>query len=294
MFEACSKHAPNMLDLETALLVITAMLNAGLIFLVLRGNSRGAVNRSFAVFVFCLCIWAVIHIGFRVVQNDQMAEFLLKLSYVCALVIGLSFYYFSIAFPEENHQKITHAEALIITTIALSAALMFPGFLTDGLSHEPFGREAHLRMSGYLIFAALFLFLFISGQVRLWLKIPHATGRVRSQLLAIAGSVTGIGLLGIYFDLLLPSPFFENFRYIWSGPVLTSVFALIVTYAIFRYRLFDLKAAVTELLVFGWWIVILVRALVPNPVVDSVVEQVLIALSAPIGTLLLRSLKAGK
>ena len=52
------------------------------------------------------------------------------------------------------------------------------------------------------LIAPWFLFLFIGGQVRLWIKYRNATGLVRSQLFAIASSVTAVGFLGIYFDLL--------------------------------------------------------------------------------------------
>jgi hypothetical protein len=280
-----------MLDLETALLAVTAVLNMGLVFLVLRHRPQNDVNRSFAIFVGSLSIWAFLHIGFRVVASDSIAVMLLKISYVCALTVGASFYYFSIAFPKGIPPRSQHAYLLTLTTIGFSAVLLMPGFLTAGLSHEPYGRVVRLLLPDYLIFAALFLFLFIGGQVRLWGKYSSATGLVRSQLLVIAGSVTAVGLLGIYFDLVLPSPFFENFHYVWTGPVLTSIFAVTLTYAIFRYRLFNLKAAATELLVFVWWIVILVRALVTSAVVDSVADHLLLVLSAPIGALLLRTLK---
>jgi N-terminal 7TM region of histidine kinase len=289
---AGASYAPlNILDLETALLAITAAINAGLVFFVLRGRSRNVINRTFGIFVSGLSVWALLHIEFRIVESDQIAIFFLKLSYVCALVIGASFFHFSIVYPQESQLAPAWTRVIALLTIPFSLALLIPGFLTGQLWHASYGRAVQLYPAEYLAFAALFLFLFIGGQVRLWFKFLRAAGPLRTQLFAIASSVTGIGLIGVYFDLLLPSPFFENFRYVWTGPVLTSVFALTVTYAIFRYRLFDLKAAVTELLVFGWWLGILVRALVPNAVVGSVTEQVLIVLSAPIGTLLLRSLK---
>lgn len=72
--------------------------------------------------------------------------------------------------------------------------------------------------------------------------------------------------------------------------MLTSVFAIVTTYAIFRYRLFNLKAAVIELLVFAWWLLVVLRALSGNSSLNFVADQALLAFSVPIGTLLLRSL----
>ena len=65
---------------------------------------------------------------------------------------------------------------------------------------------------------------------------------------------------------------------------MTSVFAITITYAIFRYRLFNLKAAVTELLVFAWWLFIVLRALAANSTLDLLADQALLLVSAPIRT----------
>jgi signal transduction histidine kinase len=280
-----------MFDVETSLLGLTAALNAGLFAFVYLGDRRSPINQSFAVFVLCLSAWSLLHVGFRTVSSDALASELLKLSYVCALLIGASFYYFSIAFPDGKRPGVLHTAALGLIAVLLSFALLTPGFLVGALVREPYGRAVILNLSDYIAFAVAFLALFLGGQIRIWLKFRSAIAIVRTQLLAIGTSVTVIGLIGLYFDLVLPSPFLENFQYVWSGPVLTSVFAIIITYAIFRYRLFNLKAAVTELLVFAWWLFILVRALAANSLIDLLADQALLLVSAPIGALLLRSLQ---
>jgi len=279
-----------MFDVETALLVATAVLNAGLFVFVVAGHHKNLVNGSFGAFVLCLSVWSCLHVGFRTVSSDATAVALLKLSYVCALFIGASFYYFSLAFPDGRLPETVHVVVFAAATFMLSFAIMTPGFLTGLLLHEPYGRAVLLRMGDYLAFTVLFCGLFLGGQIRIWLKFCRAQGIARMQLLTLGLSVSAVGLIAMYFDLVLPSPFFENFRYVWAGPVLTSMFAIVTTYAIFRYRLFKLKAAVAELLVFTWWLFILVRALTANSSVDFVADQGLLALAAPIGALLIRSL----
>src|SRR5579864_3842187 len=101
-----------MFDVQTSLLGLTAALNAGLFVFVYRGNPKSPINRSFAVFVLCLSAWSLIHLGFRTTGSDAIATELLKLSYVCALIIGASFYYFSIVFPEGKRPGAIHAAAL--------------------------------------------------------------------------------------------------------------------------------------------------------------------------------------
>ncbi|MBV9829762.1 MAG: hypothetical protein JO001_29430 [Alphaproteobacteria bacterium] len=280
-----------MLDFQTTLLVLTAAINGGLFAFVYLGNPRSPVNRSFAFFVLSLSVWALLHVGFRLVTSDTIANELLKASYVCALLIAASFYYFSLVFPDGNRPRRVYFGTLVAVTGLFSIVLLSPGFLTGSIVHDSYGRAAILKVRDYLAFAAVFCALFLGGQIRLWLKYYKARGVARTQLLALAMSVTVIGLVGIFFDLILPSPFFENFQFIWTGPVLTSAFAIITTYAIFRYHLFNLKAAIVEILVFTWWLSILVRTLSASASLDVVLDQVLVVFSVPIGTLVLRSLQ---
>ena len=146
-------------------------------------------------------------------------------------------------------------------------------------------------MPDYLIFAAIFLALFGGGQARLWWKFAQSTGLIRLQLLAVCASVTPIGLLGIYYNLILVSPFFEDFQYIWTGPALTSVFAVIITYSVFRYRLFSTKALIAELLVFVLWLLLFIRLLFSPAGVERLQNSALFLIALPIGVLLLRSVR---
>lgn len=203
-----------MLDIQTTLLGLTAAINAGLFAFVYLGNPRSPIHRSFAFFVFCLSLWALLHVGFRLVVSDAVASELLKASYVCALLIAVSFYYFSIVFPEGRRPRRAYFAAFAAGATVCSAALLTPGILTGAIVHEAYGRAVLLQFRDYVTFGAVFCALFLGGQIRLWLKYRAAKGTARAQLLAIAMSVTAVGIIGIFFDLILPSPFFENFQFI--------------------------------------------------------------------------------
>jgi hypothetical protein len=53
------------------------------------------------------------------------------------------------------------------------------------------------------------------------LRLPSEP--TRTLLLMIALSVTIAGLGGIFFNLLLASPFVDDFNYLWTGPPFTAV-----------------------------------------------------------------------
>ena len=278
-----------MFDLPTVLLAVTAFVNAGLIAFIYTRNRTGLTNASFALFVLFLAVWALTILGFRLTLSDALALNLLKLSYVAATLIAASFYVFSIVFPDGSRPGRVHAVAIVSVTGLLSLALLLPSFLTKSVVHHTWGREVILGASEFGLFAVVFLTLFAGGQLRLWRKYLSAEGVVRVQLGFIAWSVTTIGVIGMHFNLVLPSPLFQDFRYVWTGPIFTSVFATVITYSIFRYRFFNAKAMVAELLVFALWLGMLVRTLLASAESERLSSGLLLAFSLPVGILLIRS-----
>ncbi len=278
-----------MLDLESALLAITALINVGLVAFIYSRNRQSPVNSSFALFVLFLAFWALMILEFRTTPSDEAAIYYLKLSYIAALLLAASFYYFSLVFPDGPRPNAVHTGVIAFAASSLCTALLIPSFLTKEVVPHAWGREVILGLPEYLIFAPVFLSLFVGGQARVWWKYFTAAGILKTQLLSIGLSVTVIGAIGMYFNLLLPSPFYHDFRYVWTGPIFTAVFALVTTYSIFRYKLFNAKAMVAELLVFALWLAIFVRTLLAGSQAEQISNALLLAVSVIIGVLLIRS-----
>jgi signal transduction histidine kinase len=280
-----------MLDLYGTLLATTAVINFGLALFIYGENRASRVNGSFALFVLFLSGWSLAVLGFLTTASDAAAVWFLKLSYVAAALIAGCYYYFSLVFPDGERPSRYHEAAVIGGTSLLCLALVMPGFMTGAVTHHSWGREVALDTLPYLIFAASFAVLFIGGQIRLWWKYARSTGLARRQLLAIGASVTPVGLIGMYYNLVLISPFLQDFRYIWTGPVFTSVFAVVITYSVFRYQLFTAKAVIAEILVFALWLFVFVRMLLAEVSGERIANVVLLTVAVPIGVLLLRSIK---
>jgi len=280
-----------MLDLHGTLLATTAVIDLGLAVFIYGENRTSRINISFALFVFFLSGWSLAVLAFLITGSDSAAIWFLKLAYVAAALIAGCYYYFSLVFPDGQRLSRRHQVVVIEGTVVLCLALLMPGFLTGPVIHHSWGREVELDTLPYLVFAASFFVLFVGGQVRLWWKFAKAAGMVRRQLLAIGASVTPVGLLGMYYNLVLISPFLHDFRYIWTGPVFTSIFAVVITYSVFRYQLFSAKAIVAEILVFALWLFVFVRMLLAEVSGERIANAVLLAVAIPVGVLLLRSVK---
>jgi signal transduction histidine kinase len=278
-----------MFSFTTTLLITTVAVDLGLIPFVYSRRHGGPTQWSFALFVPFIACWAVTILGFLHAPADDIAIIFLKLSYVAATLIAACFYYFSLVFPDGSRPSPWHVRLLTGGAGLLCLALLLPGFLTGAMIAQTAERVVVLHFPEYFLFATIFCGLFLGGQIRIWWKYAHAEGQLRKQLFSIGSSVTVIGLLGIYYNLVLPSPFLEDFRYVWTGPVLTAIFAVVTDYSIFRHGLFNTKAFIAEFLVFTLWLLIFVRALIAQTLHEQLGDGLLLAFAVPIGLLLLRS-----
>jgi signal transduction histidine kinase len=282
-----------MIGLPNILLSICIVCNVGLAVFIYTQDRKSHTNRMFAMFVIFLALWAAVLVGYNLVTDLTIALYLLKSSYVAALLIGVTFYFFSIYFPSDKDPSRDHQLMIFLPAIALILAIFSPTFLTLGIIVHPWGKETVLGLPEYLTFVGFFTYLFVGGLLRIWWKGFQAKKRLlRMQLFAIAGSVSIAGALGMYFNLILPSPFFEDFRYVWSGPLFTFCIAITITYSIFRFRLFNAKAILAELLVFFLWISILTQTLLAEPGQAQLISLGLLIMVILVGILLMRSVHA--
>ena len=282
-----------MLQISNILLSVTAICNAGLVLFIYARNQANRINFYFALFTFFLVCWAGALIEYNLTDNPVFALYFMKASYVAATCIGLSFYFFSIVFPANESIGKRHQYAVMaLPVLFIALLLLLPSFLTKEIIFYSWGKETILGLPEYIYFACIFVFCFVGGLVRLWIKYFHTQGITRLQLLAIAASVTFAGLLGMYFNLVLPSPFLEDFQYIWTGPIFTFAIAITIAYSVFKLKLFNVKAIAAELFTFSLWIFILIRTLLSNTPSDQLINGVLLIASVIIGILLIRSVDA--
>jgi signal transduction histidine kinase len=278
-----------LLDIPDILLGVAIAANLVVVWFVYERDRNNPVNQLFAFFVFFIALWGLVILLFRTVAGDAVDLTLIRLSYISALILALCFYRFALVFPTPAPITRAHRVATDAIVIAVSIGLLIPGFIAREIVAQPWGKQVILNPLGWSIFAAVFLFLFVGGQVRLLMKVPPTKGPERTQLLVIATTVIIVGIFGMVFNLLLPSPFLEDFRYIWAGPLLTFAFAVVMTYAIFRYRLFNARAAVSELLVFALVLVLLIRVLLAGGFGEWWLDASVLAVASVLGALLIGS-----
>ncbi len=279
-----------LLSIPDILLVATAIANLGALWFVHQREGENPVYRLFSLFIAGIAFWAIVILLFRMVSSETIALYLMKGSYISALFLALSFYRFAILFPHASGRPPPRSSKVLnafITTLV--GYILLPDVLTQGIVFHDWGKEVLLQPFAYYLFAITFLFLFCGALARLVYKIFLHSGRERIQLTVISGVVGVIGVFGMYYNLVLPSPFMQDFRYIWTGPVFTFIFAVAMLVVIFRYQFFNPRAVMAELLVYILLFFLFVRLLLTDSLSEQIINSGLLVIVTLVGVLLIKS-----
>ncbi len=279
-----------MLDLRATMLAATAAINIGAIFFIYFRRQSSPTTTLFTLFLLAIVCWAMLWF-YYFVGTPIVSYYALKFSYTAALAIAFTFYLFSVLFPGNTLPSRNHTLIISSITVILAVFLSTPGTLVISTSYDNGSVYAKLIGSHFLIFTLAFISYYVVSMTRLWLKSRNSNLQAadRSQLLFILASASLVGFLGIYFDLILGSPYLNDFRYLWTGPLFTTLIAITTMYAIFRLKLFSTKAVASELFVFFVWGFTFVRMLLAADPTEKILNGGLFVLLLGVGLLLIRS-----
>lgn len=240
-----------MSDPIAILLVLTALLNFALGGVVLF-NRRSDASVWFSAFTIFLGVWTVTMIGYRVSGDAISALQWMRFAYVSAIFIAVPFWYVALNFPEyTNIHSIVHVANWLFAFL-FSFAILGSGLIVRSISIHIGGEKmVDQNPTGWVIYAFYFLFYFVSAHVILYLKYRKASGLIKKHLQFLFSSVfIGGEIFGVFFNLILPSPIFDEWRFIWTGPVLTAIVIVpVISYAITKHQLLNIKIVATETLV---------------------------------------------
>lgn len=279
-----------MFDAPNILLSTTALVNAALVVFIYSRNRRSLINITFSLFALFLSFWALSIIQFRIIESDIFALYSMKFAYISAIALATSYYFFALAFPNQKKSSPIHTWGVITFSVVACALILLPGFLTKEVVYHEWGKSVILGDYEFLLFSTYFTLLFGGGLLRGWFRYFRETRKQEKiQLLLISLSVSGAGILGMYYNLVLPSTVFENFRFIWTGPLFTLFIALTITYSVFRHGLFQTKTIFAEILTFSLWIFIFIRFTLTNNLQEQIVDGLFLLVAVILGIFLIRS-----
>src|SRR3989344_5711644 len=225
---------------DSALLMV-AVMNFTLCGLIIWNNWRSSSAIWFALFSISLGFWALTIIGFRLTDDLDLALTFLKVSYSVATCIAASFFLFVYQFPKPYPLNKIWKYILTISTLIIVILPLFPNSTILEVRKVS---QVHVGIQEpvvYFLFSAYFI-LYFFGALYILLKRRKTTpGVMKKHINFIIWSVLIAGVLGTFFNLVLPSPFLHEWRFTWLGPIFTVIIVVMVAYAIAKHQLLNVK-----------------------------------------------------
>jgi len=229
-----------MLKIYAFFAYLTAVVSLSLSILVYFKNRKNPINISFSLWTLSGFIWSFGLGTHAIATSKQMAVFWDKVLHGGATLIPVFFLHFVLAFLNKikSHKKIL-VMAYVIDLLVLSF-LNTPFFIKDELPKSYFNYFPEPGII-YYVFALLFTTYVVYGCYLLINEFCHSSGVRKNQLKYL---FSGMILAFIGGSATFPLVFnIEIFPY---GIFLIPPYSIIIAYAIVKYRLMDIRIALTR------------------------------------------------
>jgi signal transduction histidine kinase len=212
--------------------------------------------------------WSIAIAGYFITDSSLMAGVFMKASYATAVLGLVYFFYFAIYFKGkiEFSKKIAIIDLLVL--LGLVIIIMVSPLIIRGVEMTPLGKKVDQRAIGWTIYTIYLMVHFVAAHSILFIKYLRAEGVARRHILYVMiGIFFGMEIFSIFFNLFLPSPIFNNWNWIWVGPVASVLFIVpAISFAILKYRLFYIRGLLSEaLILFSMFLVLLDTLLSEDP-----------------------------
>ena len=254
-------------------------------FLVLFANPRSRVNQLFFLFALALGEWSFFYFLWQIASDAKSALFWVHVLMAGAIFIPIFYFHFVVRLLNADGAwrfavVIGYAAAVIFSLVNWSPFFILSVGMRGGFLFWPAAGP------GFLPFLVIWVLYAILPVVLLVVRLRAGEkGENRERVIYIL-SGTLIGYAGgctnyfLWFNIQIP-PF---------GNISASFYIMFVAYAILKHRLFNIKVAAAEFMVFALWLFMFVRMLIADTARDQITDASLLVLSIVIGLLLIRSI----
>lgn len=236
---------------DALILTVAVITNLILVLLSFRRNPGSATNRLFAAVGITLCFWSIVNFFSFQSDNKLVATWLVRLVMVLSTPLGIFFFLFVHTFPRASLAMSKKAfwawmVVMVLTMTIAASPLLFPEItIVSGQPPKP------TPGIGLILYVPVVILTTIYGIILMIRKFIRAKGLERIQTgYLMAGA-------GIMFPLIIGFNFvvvnvFNTTAFVPYGALFTLPFVALTAYAIVRYRLMDIRAAIARSLSFSF------------------------------------------
>lgn len=252
-------------------------------------GQRKSAEIFYALIAFFISMWSIATLIIGGNPSLYVLDVAVRWHYVAGQMAYLSFFWFSIFYLKRTLRSWILPICILILNIAASIIVCLPAHFFQIVQVSSMLSERMVFNSGWHLFYTLVLGItFFTTEVLLITKRKSVEPIDKTRIAYVIVGTTVGGSLGLVSNVILPA----TGVYFWFpiGPILVTVFFTTLSlYAVLKYKLFDLKVIVTEILVFVLWLVILTRMLIAQTAEERLVNLGLLVATVITGIFLIRS-----
>lgn len=277
-------------DVINLLITVTVVANSAYGLVVYNTNRSNAANRSFFALTIAVSLWGVGMVLYRGLSDLGLATTAARFLYAAAALIPFYFVRFAFAFPDYSLPSSRKFRFLtpIPTGIAIFLALFPAALVLDVAAVEAGERIITFSIGSQAIYAGYMIAYFTWVLGLLFAKYLRAQGEDRVQLAYILGATSIPTIIGSVTNLLMP--FWGVYNYNWVGQISIVVTTTIITYGMFKHRVFDARVIGTQVLMFILWTLSFSNIVFASETRGVIVGTIVFTLTVAFGGLLVRSM----
>lgn len=250
--------------LHIGLTFISLIANLVLASVILSVDSRHWINRLYSIFTICVAYWSIFKILQITADSEVMAAIFYRWSSPGWTILPAVYFAFVVEFTRVERRIFRRfiVPMLLLIGLVFSIATISTDLMLKGMVYERWG---YSHVPGVLYkagFAPYFITTFIWGLVLLFIygkKNISRLERIKTYFMLGGVSIPLVG--GVITNMIMPIVGIHVFE---LALTLTTVNALIIGYAMFRYRLLNITfeyAASTIINTMGDVLIVLDREL---------------------------------
>ncbi|MFA6252883.1 MAG: histidine kinase N-terminal 7TM domain-containing protein [Patescibacteria group bacterium] len=215
---------------QNFILLIAALVNLFMTFFVFRRGIKNKINLYFSLLTFFNFTWSLGLLISRSISDINLVGLFARSTYVSALAIVISLFYFVHHFPYQIEKlKKSYHFLILLMAIILSFFIYTKGFITETVrAYSNYEYISYYNEAGFFLYAVYFVIVAVWALCKLFRKYKLAEGVVKQQIKMLLFAII-IGLaFGSYFDLFIE--YFNDYRFDWLGPIFTVLMNFIVVF----------------------------------------------------------------
>lgn len=221
-------------------LIFATVINALLGLTVLLRAYRRAYGIYFGLTILGVVLWGIGDLGLLFSTDPRAVRLYASIFYIAPMIIPIFIWFFALSFPEGR--KLPWPAPLlagILFAVLTTLFLVDFDFFVKEISIQETLNISTPNPTGFLLYSSFFSVTFLLTYVAFFIKMRKVKGLNRTQVAYTFYGTVIASIPALLTNLSLPLMGVGTL--IWLGPFFTLIFAISVTAAIVRHRLFNIR-----------------------------------------------------